>query len=282
MSRLLSRSSIALTTLALACTLACNGSSSDDADTETTEEESESNFDDGTGLPEGDCADVCGTPNCGTCPGETPMVAGAGFNVEAYEVTNAQYAALLEVEFSAEAVPSGCDWKSGFEPDDWDLSPADDLPVVGVDWCDAALYCEWIGKRLCGAIGGGPANPDDADDPNTDEWFSACSDAGALAFPYGADYDAAACNGADSGNDALLPGGSLATCEGGIAGVFDMSGNVWEWTNACDAAGGDANTECRRRGGGRFSDPDSMRCAVNSLRPRGTRDNATGIRCCSD
>ena len=31
----------------------------------------------------------------------------------------------------------------------------EDYPVVNVDWCDAASFCQWSGKRLCGRLGPG-------------------------------------------------------------------------------------------------------------------------------
>ncbi|KIG13934.1 hypothetical protein DB30_07429 [Enhygromyxa salina] len=256
--------------------LGCTGSGSEAAD----EEASESGpFDEGTGLGDGACTDACGTPGCGTCP-SVSMVDGGGFQIDATEVDNAQYAQLLEVEFDMTVLPSGCEWKSSFEPLGWSDEIDPDLPVVGVDWCDAAVFCAWAGKQLCGAVAGGPADFDSSDGPEN-AWHQACSNAGASAYPYGADYDPALCNGDDSGNDALLPSGSLPTCEGGVPGLFDMSGNVWEWTNACESTGGDANTECRRRGGSRHSDAPNLRCAVNSARARGERDNGLGFRCCS-
>lgn len=210
------------------------------------------------------------------------MVDGGGFQIDATEVDNAQYAMMLEVEFDASVLPPGCDWKSGFQPDEWSDSLDPTLPVVGVDWCDAAVFCTWAGKRLCGAVDGGPADFEVADDPDADAWFRACSNAGTLAYPYGPDYEPTSCNGGDSGLDLLLSVGTLATCEGGVTGLFDMSGSVWEWTDACETASGDASTECRRRGGSRFSDGQQLRCDGNSGRDRGERDNALGFRCCAD
>lgn len=263
-----------LVALSCASALACGGSGADSGS------EQEGNYDDGTGLGEGECTDVCGSAGCGACPSAT-MVDGGGFMIDAFEVRNADYAPMLEVEFDMAILPPGCDWKSGFEPDGWtdDLDP--ELPVVGVDWCDAMVYCAWAGKELCGAVGGGPSDFDVQDDAENDAWYRACSNAGASAYPYGETHDPAACNGSESGQDALLPGGTLDTCEGGVMGLYDMSGNAWEWSNTCASAGGDATTECRRRGGSRFSEGDNLRCAVNSTRPRGERDNAVGFRCCS-
>lgn len=262
------------TSLFCALVLGCGGTPAAEEDSESSD-----NFDDGTGLPDGDCMDVCGTPGCGTCPQAT-MVDAGGVQIDATEVDNGQYALMLEVEFDASALPSGCDWKSTFEPEEWSDALDPTLPVVGVDWCDAAMFCAWAGKRLCGSLDGGPSDIDTADDPELDAWFRACSNSGANLYPYGPDYDATLCNGGDSGHDALLPVGSLATCEGGVTGLFDMSGNVWEWSNACESTGGDANTQCLRRGGSRHSDADNLRCAVNSDRARGERDNAVGFRCC--
>jgi len=260
--------------LVLASTFACGDSGgSDDGEDES------GNFDEGTGLGEGECSDVCGMADCGTCPSAT-MVDGGGFMIDALEVTNEAYAAMLEIELDASLLPPGCEWKSGFEPEGWTDDLDGDLPVVGVDWCDAMVYCEWAGKQLCGGVDGGSADYDVQDDAEGDAWYRACSNGGASTFPYGESLDPAACNGSEAGNDALLAGGSLATCEGGVPGLYDMSGNVWEWTNACASASGDGTTECRRRGGSRFSEGDNLRCAVNSTRARGERDNAVGFRCC--
>ncbi len=264
-------------TLALITTmtmLGCNTGNepADDGETE--------GFDEGEGLGEGECSDVCGTPGCGECP-TADMVDGGGFMIDATEVSNGQYAALLEVSFDAAILPAGCEWKSGFEPDEWSDSLDPELPVVGVDWCDAAVFCAWADKQLCGAVGGGPADPDMSEDPDNDAWFRACSNAGVNAFPYGSAFDPDACNGEESGNDALLAVGSLVSCEGGVPGLFDMSGNVWEWVDACDEASGDATTQCRRRGGSRYSDIDNLGCGGNSKRARGERESGVGFRCCS-
>jgi len=265
-----------LVLLGLGSTLACTPGTGGQADDETGK-----SYDEGEGLGEGECAGACGSPGCGECPAETVLVDGGGFMIDATEVRNGQYAALLEVDFDAAALPPGCEWKSGFEPEGWaeDLDP--NLPVVGVDWCDAKVFCAWAGKRLCGAVGGGPGTFDHNDDPEADAWYRACSNAGANLFPYGPDYEPLRCNGNDADLGALTPVASMSDCEGGLPGLFDMSGNVWEWTDACETSGGDASTQCRRRGGSRHSKVDSLRCTAKNGRDRGLRDSAIGFRCCA-
>jgi formylglycine-generating enzyme len=237
-------------------------------------------YDEGDGLGEGVCADLCGTLECGSCP-LAPMVDGGLFMIDATEVSNGQYASMLAVDFDAAVLPRGCEWKSSFVPDGWTDLLHPDLPVVGVDWCDAAVFCAWSGKRLCGSIDGGPTDLSVAEDPDNDAWYRACSSAGASSFPYGTAYQPGLCNGKDAAHGELSVVGSIATCEGGLAGLFDMSGNVWEWSDSCEELEGDATTRCRRRGGSHYSDADNLRCGVNSKRPRGERDNGVGFRCCS-
>jgi formylglycine-generating enzyme required for sulfatase activity len=89
-------------------------------------------------------------------------------------------------------------------------------------------------------------------------------------------YDPTACNTSDAGWMQLTDVGGLPNCEGGYDGVFDMSGNVWEWTNSCNGQG-----ECQRRGGSLFSNGPNARCGIDSLRPRDFRADSQGFRCCS-
>jgi formylglycine-generating enzyme required for sulfatase activity len=145
-----------------------------------------------------------------------------------------------------------------------------------------------------------------------DQWYAACSDHNMLTYPYGtADVSYAACSDCDPdagcdasatiGPDAAVAVGSIKTCEGGVpGGLFDMSGNAWEWQDSCDDLGMDAGERapeydhCYRRGGGydvpHAADgggnyPDKcLACAVctqgRSLRKAHLAD--TGVRCCLD
>jgi formylglycine-generating enzyme required for sulfatase activity len=262
-------------------TFGCGGGSSGDEATSTGDGDGDGDADaDGTeGFEMGGCASICGTPGCGECPTSSSVDAG-GVMIDAVEVGIGAYAAFLAVDFDTAVLPAGCEWKQGFLPEDWDPSLDPAIPVTGIDWCDAMVYCTWAGQQLCGDVDGGPASWDDSKDFTGDAWLLACSNGGERMYPYGNEFDASACNGEDAGNDALVPGGSLASCEGGVPGLFDMSGNTWEWTNACEVEGGDADTSCRRRGGSRHSSADSLRCEIDSGRSRSSRDNGIGFRCC--
>lgn len=266
--------------LALACVGGSDEANDDVAEADTQSGGTEDGDAEGTeGFEPDGCVDVCGTENCGECPSAT-MVAGEGYMIDALEVTNGQYAALLAVDFDAAVLPAGCEWKQGFLPEGWsDLLDAEQ-PVVGVDWCDAMVFCSWAGKELCGAVGGGPTDYENGTDAVGDAWYRACSTDGTLMYPYANAFDPLACNGSEALVDDLVVSGSIPTCEGGLAGLFDMSGNVWEWTNACESTSGDGATRCRRRGGSFYSEADSLRCAVSSERERNKRDDAIGFRCC--
>jgi formylglycine-generating enzyme required for sulfatase activity len=227
------------------------------------------------------CSSPAATATAPRCRGDAgpPGIAvpDAGFCIDGTEVTNAQYAAFARSQTPAGLGPS-CAWKTSFAPTLYGRPERPDDPVGGVDWCDAFAFCAWAGKRLCGRIGGGALATAEASSPTASEWTAACSRSGERAFPYGPTYDPSLCT---TTIDAATPAG--ATCEGGYDGVFDMSGNIQEWEDACDVADdGGALDLCSSRGGD-WNDDSAIEnaCAGNHVITRATRADHLGIRCCA-
>jgi formylglycine-generating enzyme required for sulfatase activity len=215
-----------------------------------------------------------------------------GFSIDATEVTRSQYDAWLATNPSKAGQPSACSfWNNKFDPDpdcmnklgDCEGSTCDNFPVVCVDWCDAYAYCRGIGKRLCGKIGGGANESAEYADASKSQWYAACSSGGNNAFPYGKEYDGQACNGDQAGEDELVAVGSFRDCESpdpDYAGVFDLSGNVWEWEDSCEGNTGEKDP-CRMRGGGYAEGGHDHRCNGGSTSNRNGHEFAAGFRCCS-
>jgi formylglycine-generating enzyme required for sulfatase activity len=153
-----------------------------------------------------------------------------------------------------------------------------------VDWCDAYAYCKGVGKRLCGKIGGGANAYDEYADANTSQWYKVCSSNGQFAYPYGDTYAGSPCNGKDPGPLTTVPVASLSDCQSsssGYTGVYDLSGNVWEWEDSCSGTSGTSDF-CRVRGGSFYFNGSNLRCDVDYYYARGHSYAYFGFRCCSD
>jgi formylglycine-generating enzyme len=216
-----------------------------------------------------------------------------GFSIDSTEVTRGQYSAFLASKPSVLTQARRCsEWNGDFMPVfAWPPASSElDLPVVGVDWCDAYAFCLWAGKRLCGRIGGGAAAYDEYADPTKSQWYSACSLGGLRNYPYGSVYSGQACNGYDLRKGTPTPVGSLSGCTSNEFPVFDLSGNVDEWEDACsDSAdpslpANPAQVDCRLRGGD-YAENDKLYLQCQSAGRVATWRNGAssmiGFRCCS-
>lgn len=228
--------------------------------------------------PPGACQ--CGDPGCGTCP-TVQVIAAGGFGIDATEVTNDAYAAWLTTSPDVKKQPLECATNTSYFPSTaWPPAAGKGSdPVVYVDHCDARAYCKWAKKRLCGKISGGILPYGDFADATQSQWHKACSGGGTKTFPYGATYQGSACNGADYGAGAPIAVGKATGCEGGYPGLYDMSGNVWEWEDSCNATAG-AQDLCRIRGGSHAQNGAALGCASDSALPRSTAGKSVGFRCC--
>jgi formylglycine-generating enzyme required for sulfatase activity len=204
---------------------------------------------------------------------------GTPYCIDATEATNAQYTQFLASGFtlSAASTPQGCTAGDSNTPvADWPPAPGlDAFPVTNVTWCQATAFCRWAGKRLCGAIGGGALAVVSLTDTKVSQWLSACTNRGAQAFPYGNTFQATACS-----DTTLSIVASYPACVGGFPGIFDMNGNVWEWTDTCASA--DPQAFCHAMGGAFDSNPSELTCASERSWTRSSGARNIGFRCCLD
>lgn len=131
----------------------------------------------------------------------------SGFFIDKYEVSNAQYEEFLRSTGHPE--PKFLEDKRFSKPDH---------PVVGVNWYDAMSYAKWKGGRL----------------PTEAEWEKAARGIDARPYPWGKKFDKGFffyfvnIFGQDDNYPFTAP---VSYYQSGISpyGVFNMSGNVWEW-----------------------------------------------------
>jgi formylglycine-generating enzyme required for sulfatase activity len=185
------------------------------------------------------------------------------FSILATEVTVAQFRGCLDSgACKADAVDAACN-----------IGRADaaNHPANCVSYYGAEQVCSYAGGRVC----------------TEDEWLAACRGTEVRAFPYGNTYDPAACNSysatagaADVSLPTTVPVGSMAGCQGGLPGLFDMAGNVAEWVDACKGS------YCRFRGAGyRSNDPVEYFAGCSGVcsgNDKSLRSNVVGARCCRD
>lgn len=239
----------------------------------------------GSGESPSECPCSAPTPTCqdDQCVVRGPsMIKAGGFYVDSTEVTIADYAAFLRAAKDPSAVEQApaCAWNLSFDAVRG-AEVADEPtthPVTGIDWCDAAAYCAWAGKRLCGKIGGGSVSFAELADPAKGQWFAACGGPNGQQYPYGTSHDDGACNDASSGTGKAASVGVFAKCHGFHAGLFDMLGNVTEWVDACDASLGPIDG-CQTIGGSFATNPT---CSTSGLRRRNDTSPGVGFRCCSE
>jgi formylglycine-generating enzyme required for sulfatase activity len=247
---------------------------------------------DGATLQDGDArseepladarADVT-SPN-GCPPG---MIRTTRLCIDATEVTGKAYYAFVR-----EATMSGrksshprCDFLTTWQPGTKGGLPGeDDLPIVNVSWCHAYEYCAFVGKRLCGRLeGGGALLPDELSTPDHDEWYIACAGGIGQVYEYGSTYQDGACNVRGVGRE---PVASRPACQGASLGLFDMSGNVCEWFDACqEQDGGGGSDSCSIRAPGWIDFGIGAELQSQCVRLDGTGRESIqpyiGFRCCA-
>lgn len=105
-------------------------------------------------------------------------------------------------------------------------------PVVGVSWYEAEAYCNWLNAHS--PAGQSVRLPTEA------EWEWAARGPEGLIYPWDDEWQVWRCNGESSGIGrtsavGCFPGGAATwwkRMDATAARVYDLSGNVWEWTGS--------------------------------------------------
>jgi formylglycine-generating enzyme required for sulfatase activity len=151
-----------------------------------------------------------------------------------------------------------------------------DHPVVDVSWEEALAFCGWL------------AGQDTAPFrlPSEAEWERAARGLHGRSFPWGEAFDPRLANTREGGRGGTTAAGAYP--DGASPdGVYDMAGNVWEWTASLDRPypynkgdGREAAGPGRRiMRGGCYANPQGYaRCACRFRLPPGTRNEFTGFR----
>lgn len=197
-----------------------------------------------------------------------------GFYIDKTEVTNAEYGEFLDDPlvklnwYGHPLEPADKDYTPKYWEDETFNTP--DQPVVGVDWWDAYAYAKWIGKRL----------------PTKEEWEIASRSTNLSIYPWGAFFEKGQTASAEERLSSPVavksyPGDSIR----GL-GLFDMAGNISEWTSSVviEDETGDENFSYRFINGGNFTRPGNIHSML-FLTNKGhanMRDYSVGFRCVMD
>ena len=153
----------------------------------------------------------------------------------------------------------------------------DDHPVVNVSWFDATVFCEFMGGRL----------------PTEAEWEYAARGGNADAiYPWGNEYSGDQANGRGmQGRDRWERSAPVGSFPPNGFGLFDMIGNVWEWTSSVYRPYPIKRRWTRRpasrkarvvRGGSWYDDPQDLRVSIRNDDSPADRDDDLGFRCARD
>lgn len=194
--------------------------------------------------------------------------------IDKFEVTNLQYKRYVDDagrrapdHFNERQVPDG----------------KADHPVTFVDWKNAKAYCEWAGKRL----------------PTDIEWEKAARGEDGRTFPWGNVFVMHNANTpvrwetlGEEGDTS--PVGAFEAGKSSY-GIYDASGNVWEWTDAWYLAYPNNTRKTENYGkkyrtlkGGSWWDCSFYKCGISApvynrsfFNPK-VKNSSFGFRCAKD
>lgn len=196
----------------------------------------------------------------------------APFAIARTPTTNGLYGAYV----AATAARAPFTWRGPHPPE-----ALRDHPVVDISWEEATAFCAWLGQQDTGR-----PHPVSFRLPTEAEWERAARGMDGRSFPWGEAFDPRLANtreGEIGGTTAVgsYPDGASPD------GVYDMAGNVWEWTASLDRLypydsgdGREAAGPGRRiMRGGCYANPYGYaRCACRFRLAPGARNEFTGFR----
>jgi len=196
------------------------------------------------------------------------------YYIDKYEVTNLQYKKFNEATHGR----SPRHWRNRTFP-----QGKADHPVVYVSWENANAYCQWAGKRL----------------PTDQEWEKAARGTDGRMFPWGDEFETANANTPLRWQEVGRFGDTtpVGAFEKGKSpyGVYDMSGNVWEWTSSWYKAYPGNKTSSESYGeryktlkGGSWFDCSFYKCGISApvfnraFFAKKVKNDSFGFRCAKD
>ena len=217
-------------------------------------------------------------------PDEAPIQAVYldAYYIDKYPVTNAEYGEFI----AAINHPPPRHWDGGAYPES-----LANHPVIYVSWHDARAYAQWAGKRL----------------PTETEWEKAARGVDGRTYPWGNEFDSSKCSlsimkralfDQRAGSSApIVSTAPVGKSPAGASpyGVFEIAGNVWEWTS--DWYLPYAGNSCKNRnygekdkvirGGSWLEGKDETlrvytRCANRLHAPPNYKASNIGFRCAKD
>jgi len=144
------------------------------------------------------------------------------FYIDQYEVTNGSYRACVDVGMCNPPYDRQSQTRSNY----YGNTAYDQYPVISVSWSDAQTYCQWRGGRL----------------PTETEWEKAARGTEGFLYPWGNAFESGKTNFCDENcsqswayrqiDDGFSDTAPVGSFPGDVSpfGVFDMGGNVAEWT----------------------------------------------------
>lgn len=177
------------------------------------------------------------------------------FEIDAYPVTNRQYQRFRDAT-GYDPLPEH--WEGGAYP----IGKADH-PVVNVNHADAEAYAAWAGKRLA----------------TEQEWEKAARGPNGRIYPWGNTFNRQNCNNAevarhDTTEVTAYPNGASQY------GVYDLCGNVWEWTSTNVFP--DRDDAKVLRGGSWASPKENVMGTTRAYEKSERRRRDVGFRCVRD